>query len=117
MAKHLVSYAFNTYAVGVGKLVNEAPESPVDAPGSVTSGAGIDGWRRGGYAHHARRERSPLQLTIQLAVLGLVAGAAYGLAAVGLITICKGSGVLNFAHGGDGDGGDLRLRQSGHRRR
>lgn len=40
-----------------------------------------------------------MQLTIQLAVLGLVAGAAYGLAAVGLITIYKGSGVLNFAHG------------------
>lgn len=40
-----------------------------------------------------------MQLTVQLAVLGLVAGAAYGLAAIGLITIYKGSGVLNFAHG------------------
>ncbi len=43
-----------------------------------------------------------MQLTIQLAILGVVTGAAYGLAGIGLVAIYKGSGVLNFAQGAIG---------------
>ncbi|MCZ7526531.1 MAG: ABC transporter permease [Acidimicrobiia bacterium] len=43
--------------------------------------------------------QSELHFTVQLALLGLLAGAAYAIAAVGMVAIYKGSGVLNFAHG------------------
>jgi sulfate-transporting ATPase len=36
---------------------------------------------------------------VQLAVLGLVSGAAYALSSTGLVAIYKGAGVLNFAQG------------------
>src|ERR1700722_11117501 len=39
---------------------------------------------------------------VQLAVLGLVSGAAYALSSIGLVAIFKGSGVLNFAQGAVG---------------
>jgi ABC-type branched-subunit amino acid transport system ATPase component/branched-subunit amino acid ABC-type transport system permease component len=37
---------------------------------------------------------------LQFAILGLAAGAAYGLTALGLVVIYRGSSVVNFAHGG-----------------
>lgn len=40
--------------------------------------------------------------SIQLGVLGLIAGGAYALAAIGLVAIYKGSGVLNFSQGAVG---------------
>ncbi len=43
-----------------------------------------------------------MALDLQLAVLGLIAGGAFALAAIGLVVIYKGSGVLNFAHGAVG---------------
>ena len=39
---------------------------------------------------------------LQFAVLGLGAGACYGLAAQGIVLVYRGSGVLNFAHGAIG---------------
>jgi ABC-type branched-subunit amino acid transport system ATPase component/branched-subunit amino acid ABC-type transport system permease component len=43
-----------------------------------------------------------VHLTIQLFLAGLTVGSAYGLAAMGLVVVYKGSGVLNFAQGGIG---------------
>jgi branched-subunit amino acid ABC-type transport system permease component len=37
---------------------------------------------------------------IQFAILGLGAGAAYTLLAQGIVLIYRGSGIVNFAHGG-----------------
>ena len=37
---------------------------------------------------------------IQFAILGLGAGAAYTLLAEGIVLIYRGSGIVNFAHGG-----------------
>jgi sulfate-transporting ATPase len=41
-------------------------------------------------------------LYLQLAVVGLVAGAAYALSSLGLVAIFKGSGVINFGQGAVG---------------
>src|SRR5512133_3594408 len=38
-------------------------------------------------------------------VVGLTAGGAYALSAIGVVTIYRGSGVLNFAHGAIGMAG------------
>lgn len=43
-----------------------------------------------------------MTVPIQFALLGLGAGAAYGLAALGLVLVYRGSGVINFAHGAVG---------------
>jgi sulfate-transporting ATPase len=37
---------------------------------------------------------------VQLLLVGLGSGAAYAILAVGLVVIFRGSGVLNFGHGG-----------------
>ena len=37
---------------------------------------------------------------IQFAILGLGAGSAYTLLALGIVLIYRGSGIVNFAHGG-----------------
>jgi branched-subunit amino acid ABC-type transport system permease component len=49
-----------------------------------------------------RLEEALVTVDLQLALLGLIAGGAYALAAVGLVAIYKGSGVLNFAQGAVG---------------
>jgi ABC-type branched-subunit amino acid transport system ATPase component/ABC-type branched-subunit amino acid transport system permease subunit len=41
-------------------------------------------------------------IPLQFALIGLGAGALYGLAALGLVLVYRGSGVINFAHGAIG---------------
>ena len=43
-----------------------------------------------------------MHLTIQLLIAGVTVGSAYALAALGLVVVYKGSGVLNFAQGAVG---------------
>jgi ABC-type branched-subunit amino acid transport system ATPase component/branched-subunit amino acid ABC-type transport system permease component len=43
-----------------------------------------------------------LETVFQFALLGLGAGALYGIAALGLVLVYRGSGVINFAHGAIG---------------
>lgn len=43
-----------------------------------------------------------MHLTIQLIIAGVTVGSAYALAALGLVVVYKGSGVLNFAQGAIG---------------
>jgi ABC-type branched-subunit amino acid transport system ATPase component/branched-subunit amino acid ABC-type transport system permease component len=43
-----------------------------------------------------------LDVVLQFALLGLGAGALYGLTALGLVLVYRGSGVINFAHGAVG---------------
>lgn len=43
-----------------------------------------------------------MDVALQFALLGLGAGALYGLAALGLVIVYRGSGVINFAHGAIG---------------
>lgn len=43
-----------------------------------------------------------MTIPLQFALLGLGAGALYGLAALGLVIVYRGSGVINFAHGAIG---------------
>ena len=39
---------------------------------------------------------------LRFAILGLGAGAVYGVTALGVVLVYRGSGVLNFAHGAVG---------------
>ena len=39
---------------------------------------------------------------LRFAILGLGAGAVYGVTALGVVLVYRGSGVLNFAHGAIG---------------
>src|SRR4051794_29016463 len=49
-----------------------------------------------------RTTEAHMTVPIQFALLGLGAGALYGLAALGLVIVYRGSGVINFAHGAVG---------------
>jgi len=58
-----------------------------------------------------------MHITIQLLLAGVTAGSAYALAALGLVVVYKGSGVLNFAQGSIGMVGTYvyaQLQRNGH---